>query len=316
METISVIIPCYNSQHSIRSVVEGLRNVFLDVYDYQFILVNDYSKDNVWQEIIRLCEEDKKIVGLSLSRNFGQQSARMAALSYVEGDYVLFTDDDGQHPAEGALPLIEKLKEGFDIVYADFQHKKKSKFREWGSRINGKMMETLMNKPKGVAYSSFFVVRRFVADALKEYQSPFPYLSGYFMSITRNVSAVPMEHQNRIYGKSNYSLYKLIALWMNGFTSFSVTPLRIADIMGFVFTLAGFISGLILIIRKLIRPEIQAGYTSLMVLLLIIGGMIMLILGLMGEYVGRMFMTMNRMPQYVLREEINAFALSDRRNIT
>lgn len=306
MERISIIIPCYNSEHSIVQVVDGVRSALEGRFDYQIILSNDYSSDGVWQQIRKLCAEDERIVGLSLARNFGQQAARMAAIPHVTGEYVVFMDDDGQHPPEGILTMLGKIQEGYDIVYAEFPEKKESRFRIWGSSVNRKMSEYLVGKPKGINASSFFVVRRFVVEALKEYKSPFPYLLGYFMSITRNVTCVRMDHRERIYGRSGYSLSKLLRLWMNGFTSFSVVPLRIADVLGLAFTVVGFLAGVIIVVKKLLEPQIPAGYTSIIVVLLICSGMIMLMLGLIGEYVGRMFLVMNRLPQYVVRETVNA----------
>jgi len=274
-------------------------------FDYQIILSNDDSSDRAWLEIQKLCAEDPRVIGLSLARNFGQQAARMAAIPYVSGEYVVFMDDDGQHPPEGILRMVEKIQEGYDIVYAEFREKKESRFRIWGSNINRKMSEWLIGKPKGVNISSFFVTRRYVIEALKEYQSPFPYLLGYFMSITRNITCVELEHRDRLYGKSGYSLRKLLRLWMNGFTSFSVVPLRIADVIGMTFTVIGVFAGVFMGIKKLLNPQILAGYTSIIVVLLICSGMIMLMLGLIGEYVGRMFLVINHLPQYVVREMVN-----------
>ena len=305
METISIVIPCFNSQHSIAQVVNGLQRVLSGCFDYQIILSNDYSADEVWGEIQQLCKTDKKIIGLSLARNFGQQAARMAAIPYVTGDYVVFMDDDGQHPPEGILRMLTKLKEGYDIVYAEFKQKKESKFRIWGSNLNKKMSEWLIGKPHGVNVSSYFIVRRFVVDALKKYQSPFPYLLGYFMSITRNIAAVEIEHQERIHGRSGYSLVKLVHLWINGFTSFSIVPLRIADILGISLTIFGFLAGIIIGIKRILNPQIPAGYTSIIVVLLICSGMMMLMIGLIGEYVGRIFLAINRLPQYIVRDMIN-----------
>lgn len=305
METISVVIPCFNSQHSIVQVVNGIQRVLSGRFDYQIILSNDCSTDGVWKEIQQLCKEDKRIIGLSLARNFGQQAARMAALPYIIGDYVVFTDDDGQHPPEGILQILDKLKEGYDIVYAEFKQKKESKFRIWGSNLNQKMSEWIIGKPRGINLSSYFIVRRFVIDALKKYQSPFPYLLGYFMSITRNIASVELEHRKRIYGKSGYSLVKLVRLWLNGFTGFSVVPLRIADILGIVLTIFGFFTGVVIGIRRILNPQILGGYTSIIVAVLICSGMVMLMLGLMGEYVGRIFLAINRLPQYVVRDMIN-----------
>lgn len=226
---ISVIIPCYNSEKTIRTVVDDITKT-LEQEKTQIILVNDCSKDSVWHEIMQLCEQNKNIIGLSLSRNFGQQSARMAALEYVRGEYIVFMDDDGQHKAADALRMIAKLKIGYDIVYAYFNKKKESIFRVWGSAINRRMTDWVMNTPKDIHTSSFFVTRRYVIDKLKDYQNPTPYTFGYFLQITRNVADLEVEHHERISGRSGYTINKLLRLWMDGFTGFSVLPLRISSV--------------------------------------------------------------------------------------
>ena len=304
-EKISVIIPCYNSENSIKAVTEGVLDALEKSYESQIILVNDCSKDNVWDVIAGLCADHQNIIGLSLARNFGQQSARMAAIEYVTGDYVVFMDDDGQHNAADILKLIEKLKTGYDIVYAYFRHKKESGFRVWGSNINRRMTDWVMGTPKNVHTSSFFVTRRFVVDKLKDYPNPSPYIFGYFMHITRNIADVAVEHHERIYGRSGYTLGKLIGLWMEGFTGFSVIPLRIASIVGCGMAVIGFLGGIYTVIHKLVEPAVAAGYTSLIAVMQFCCGMIMIMLGLLGEYVGRIFMNLNHLPQYVVRDRLN-----------
>lgn len=307
---ISVIIPCYNSEKSIRMVVDDVVNT-LGKEKTQIILVNDCSKDNVWHEITLLCEQNKNIIGLSLSRNFGQQSARMAALEYVEGEYIIFMDDDGQHKASDAIRMIDKLKTGYDIVYAYFKKKKESGFRVWGSAINRKMTDWVMNTPKDVHTSSFFVTRRYVIDKLKDYQNPTPYTFGYFLQITRNVTDLEVEHHERISGRSGYTIKKLLRLWMDGFTGFSVLPLRISSFIGMLMAGVGFISGIVLVIKKLINPSVIHGYTSTISVNLFCSGMILLMLGMLGEYVGRIFMSLNNLPQFVIRDRINADSEDD-----
>ena len=305
MEKVSVVIPCYNSEKSIQAVVENILNTLRENYECQVILVNDYSRDNVWSVITEVCSCHENVIGLSLAKNFGQQSARMAAIEYVTGDYVVFMDDDGQHNAADIPALIEKLKIGYDIVYAYFQRKKESGFRVWGSNINRKMTDWVMGTPKNVHTSSFFVTRRFVVDKLKDYPNPSPYIFGYFMRITRNIADVPIEHHERIYGKSGYTLKKLLGLWMEGFTGFSVIPLRIASIVGCGMAVIGFLGGIYSVIHKLLEPAVAAGYTSLIAVMLFCCGMIMIMLGLLGEYVGRIFMNLNHLPQYVVKERLN-----------
>lgn len=302
---ISFIIPCYNSEHSIESVVKEIEDVCRDRYDYRIILSNDGSKDNVWQVIKKLCENNDRITGICLSTNFGQQSARMAAIPYAYGDYVVFMDDDGQHPVNELPKLIDKVLEGYDIVYALFKSKKESIFRIIGSNINQITTRWLLGKPKDVKMSSFFVARRFVVDALKKYNSPGPVLNGYFLQITKNIANVELPHRERNHGKSGYTLKKLLHLFMNNATSFSVQPLRLSSAIGGIMSAIGFIWAICVIIKKLLVPSVAVGYTSIIVVILICSGLMMLMLGLVGEYIGRMFIVANNIPQYVIREVKN-----------
>ncbi len=310
---LSIIIPCYNSENTIEQVVGDVESKLKDLYDYQFILVNDNSKDDVWKVINRICSENKRVIGLSLAQNYGQQAARMAACPYVSGDYIVFMDDDGQHPPDGIRKMIEKAEEGYDIVYALFKNKKESSFKKFGSWLNTKMTDFIMKKPKDVKQSSYFVVKKFVIEELRQYTSPFPYLFGFFMQITKNIANVELEHRDRISGSSGYTLRKLISLWMNGFLGFSVAPLRIASGLGFICAGIGFVSGCFAVLRKIINPAVATGYTSLIAVILFCSGIIMLMLGLIGEYLGRVFITLNRIPQYVVREAVNVDV--DKKNI-
>lgn len=303
---VSIIIPCYNSEKTIGYVVEDVKKHLENLYKYRIILVNDNSSDQVWQVIEKLCNDNPNITGISLAQNFGQQAARMAALQDADGDYVVFMDDDGQHPAEGISKLIDKAAEGYDIVYAFFNRKQESSFKRFGSWVNMKMTNWIMQKPRDVRQSSFFVVRGFVIQELKHYTSPFPYLFGYFMKITKNIANVEIVHQERISGISGYNFRKLFKLWFDGFTGFSVVPLRIISFLGSLCALIGFGSGIAIIIQKILNPTIAAGYTSLIAVILFCSGLILLMLGLTGEYIGRIFLTVNNLPQYVVREKISA----------
>jgi len=305
MLKLSFVIPCYNSEKSIGKVVDDIRAVCKDRYEYQILLSNDGSRDHVWDVISKICEEDPNVSGICLAKNFGQQCARMAAIPHVEGDYVVFMDDDGQHPAEGIPRMVEKLEEGFDIVYAYFASKKESLFRIWGSNLNQRTMEWLMGKPRNVKMSSFFIARRFLVDELNRYKSPGPVINGYFMQLTKNIACIELEHKERLSGKSGYTLKKLVHLWMNNATSFSVQPLRLASVIGMVMSGLGFVWALYLVIKKLVNPNVMVGYTSIVVVILICSGLLMLLMGLIGEYIGRLFLVANNIPQYVVRERIN-----------
>lgn len=299
---LSFIIPCYCSEQTIRPVVDGIRQAIHGAHEYRIILVNDHSKDHTWAEICRLCREDPCITGIDLARNFGQQAARMAALDYADGDYTVFMDDDGQHPPEGIRALLAKAEEGYDIVYAHFRHSQERGLKRLGSCVNRWMTDLLMQKPREIRQSSFFIVRRYVVEALKQYRSPFPYLFGYLMQITKNIANVDVEHRKRLAGTSGYTFRKLLALWLNGFTGFSVIPLKISTWLGCLSACAGFLFALAVLVQKLLRPEMAVGYASTMIVLLVLGGLILMMLGLLGEYVGRILITVNNIPPYVVKE--------------
>lgn len=304
---ISVVIPCYRSENTIEKVVGEIKAEFLkqSKYDYQIILVNDGSPDNTISAIKRLCANDRKILGINLSRNFGQASAKMAAIKYIEGDIAVYMDDDGQHPASGIFQLAEKICAGYDVVYAAFPHKKHSAFKRFTSWLNKKVSVWVGNSPAGIRSSSFLAYSRFVVDSLKNYQSPFVSMGGYLMKITNKYANVELEHRDRLAGESGYTLKKLLKLWMNTFTNFTIVPLRISSLLGVCSAAIGMLFGFFVIIRKIIRPDISAGYSSTISVILFIGGIIMMMLGMIGEYLGRLYMTVSNAPQYAIREILN-----------
>ncbi|MBQ3195293.1 MAG: glycosyltransferase family 2 protein [Clostridia bacterium] len=306
---ISIAIPCYNSSRTLPKVVEEIVDVFNNQseHDYQLILVNDGSpKDNTFDVIRSLCESNKKIVGVDLSRNFGQTSAKLAALNFVKGDCLVYMDDDGQHPAKYIIDIANKVFEGYDLVYAHFKNKKHSGFKKLTSVIHRKISEISGTKPKGIFVSAFQGWSRFAVDQVKKYKSPFPSTGGFIMKISSKVCNVEAEHRSRMEGSSGYNLKKLFNLWMNSLTNFSVVPLRLASVCGFIFSFLGLFYGLFVVIRKLVSPNIAAGYASIASIVLFSSGVIMMILGFWGEYLGRMYMIMNQLPQYVIRESVNS----------
>ena len=306
--TVSVAIPCYKSAKTIRPVVEEVKQAILSrpENDYQIILVNDYPYDDTFGVIKEMCREDPKIIGVNLSKNFGQMYAKIAALPYFTGDVLVYMDDDGQHPAEQIYGLVDKIEEGYDVVYAEFTHKKHSLFKRVTSRIHRQLMIWSGTMPKGIVMSSFYGLSAFVVNELKKYKSPYPGDSGYMMCVTHKYANVKMEHRERMEGTSNYSLIKLIRLWVLGFFNYSMLPLRISAYTGFICAVCGFIFGLVLLLQKVFfGGDILPGYTSTVALLLFIGGLIMMMLGIIGEYLGRIYMTISDRPQYAVRETVN-----------
>ena len=306
MKLVSFVIPCYCSEKTIASVLDEIRGAMqgLPQYAYEVILVNDGSPDNTFETLRALANSDCHVTASDLARNFGQQSAIMAGLSHSSGDYVVCLDDDGQTPADEVGKLLQKLEEGYDVVYASYEHKQHSWFRNWGSRVNGKMTEIMLGKPKNLALTSYFAVKRFIVLEMLKYKHSFPYSEGLVLRSTRRICNVPVHHRQRQEGTSGYTLGKLIALWMNGFTSFSVKPLRLATYLGALSALLGFLYAIVIVIKHFVDSSIPEGWSSTMALQLVMGGIILVVLGLIGEYIGRIYICINDSPQFVERESV------------
>ncbi len=304
---VSFVIPCYCSAQSIEGVVGEIAQTMdtMEGYAYEVILVNDGSPDDTMDVIRRLCNEHSNICGVNLATNFGQHAALMAGFRHVRGDVAVCLDDDGQTPASEVGKLLAKLDEGYDAVYASYGKKQHSKFRNFGSKINDLMARMMLGKPKDLYVSSYFAVKRFVVDEMIRYTNPYPYVIGLVLRTTRKIANVEVTHRERKTGQSGYTFGKLMSLWMNGFTAFSIKPLRIATVVGVVAAIAGFIYGIYTIIKKLVNPNVVIGFSSLMAAIVFIGGVVMLMLGIIGEYLGRIYISMNNSPQYVIREELD-----------
>lgn len=307
-ELLSFVIPCYRSEKTIESVVKEITDTCAqksDLYDYEIILVCDASPDNVWSVIKKLAEGNKKISGICFSKNYGQHAALMAGFRKTKGDMVVVLDDDGQCPLESLYDLLDSVHSGNDIVFARYSQKAVGLFRRMGTAINKKMAEIMIEMPKNVDNTNFYVMKAFVAKEMVKYEHSYPYIGGLMTRTTRKFGNVDAVQRARLEGKSGYTLGKLIALWINGFTAFSVKPLRIATILGCLCAAAGFIAGIVFIIQKLLNPEVVLGFTTTISVILFIGGLQMLMLGLIGEYIGRIYICINKSPQYVIREEVN-----------
>lgn len=308
MSKISFVIPCYRSEHTIEAVVAEIMDTMegLVAYDYDIFLVNDCSPDNTFAVIKRICEKHNNVTGISLAKNFGQHAALMAGLRKSDGDIVVCLDDDGQTPADEVGSLIDAVEQGSDVVYASYDSKQHSAFRNFGSHINDMMTRVMLGKPKELQLTSYFAVKRFVVDSMLQYEQSYPYVIGLVLRATKNIINVPVKHRKREVGSSGYTMRKLLSLWFNGFTAFSIFPLRIATAAGAFFAAAGFLYGIYTIIKRLVNPAVPMGFSSLMAAVVFFGGMLMIMLGLIGEYIGRIYICINRSPQYVIREETGA----------
>lgn len=305
MKKVSFVIPCYNSEHTIGHVVAEIDQAFggNKRYEYEIILVNDASpRDDTLGTITKLARENARVTAVNLSRNFGQDSALLAGYSIASGDYVVSLDDDGQNPAMEAWKLLDKLEEGWDVVFGRYHQKKHSLIKNLGSRVNDWMTCILLEKPRDLRLCSYFAMDRFVVEEMKRDRNAFPYIWGLILQTTHRITNVYIEHRVREKGRSNFTLMKCLKVWLNGFIAFSVKPLRFSSLAGTLVALGGFVYGIIIIIRQLIWGETVEGWSSLMVTVLILGGAILMMLGLLGEYIGRMNINLNHTPPaYIIR---------------
>lgn len=303
---LSFVIPCYRSENTVLKVVDEIEKTVVTRpgFSYEIILVNDGSPDNVWDVIKNRSESDEHVIGINLAKNFGQHSALLAGYNQCTGDYIISLDDDGQTPADECYLLVDELEKGYDLVYASYGKAHQNLYRRMGSRF-AKAMSDYMFDIKGDDRqgSSYYIARKFIIEEMIKYKNPYPYMAGLILRTTRNIGFVHVNHRDRLEGQSSYSLKGLISLWMNGFTAFSVKPLQIGTYVGFVFSVLGFIFAIITVIRKLfINPQMEAGWSSIISIMLVVGGIIMIMLGLIGEYVGRIYICINNSPQFVIRE--------------
>lgn len=304
---LSFIIPCYRSEKTVSNVISEIISIVSQKkeYDYEIITVNDCSPDNVYNVLKQLSRDNSRIKVIDLALNVGKHAAMMAAFARSSGEIVIGVDDDGQCPVDRLWDLIEPLDQGYDMAMAQYPQKSQSVLKNIGSRFNDFMVRTLIGKPKGMVFSNFIARKHFICEEIIKYKNPYPYLEGLTLRTTHNIAQVPMEERKRQSGTSGYTLKKSLELWLNGCTAFSVKPLRLATVLGLVFFVLGFGVGFGIVVYKILNPNMQPGYASMMAVMLFLGGLVMLLLGMIGEYIGRIYICINNSPQYVVRETIN-----------
>lgn len=300
---VSIVIPCYNSAASLDEVVSLTRSVFaqIDGYGCEFILVNDGSADDTFGTIRRLSKTYEEVRGVNLMRNFGQHNAIMCGLNYSRGDLVLCMDDDLQtHPSQ-IHKILLKMEEGYDLVFGVYRTSTNGFLKRMTSWFNTVSSRVLLGRPQGIETSNFWCITRAVCDEMVRSKAFSPYTDGLFFRTTTNIGNVEIEHHQREHGSSGYTLRKLMKLWLAYFT-YSVVPLRFASIVGFVSAFVGMMACIITVIRRLLDPTMPTGWASLMSFMLFLAGLILFVLGIIGEYVGDAVLMLNGTPQFIVRE--------------
>jgi glycosyltransferase involved in cell wall biosynthesis len=301
---VSVVIPVFNAEATIGALTERLVEVFNDCGALQIVLVNDGSWDRTHEVCLALVDKLPHVVSyICLAKNFGEHNAVMAGLRHIMGDYVVIMDDDCQHHPEDAVRLVDEARaRGLDLVYSDYPSREHHWFRILGSRFNGMVANFMLDKPKDLYLSSFKCLSRWLVREIVKYKGPFPYIDGLALRCTRNIGRIPIAHHRRPTGRSGYNLRKLVELWLNMCVNFSVMPLRVSAVLGLTLVVCGALLGVAVVLEKFTGRDIPAGWPFLAIITLLFSGVQLLTLGIIGEYLGRLFLSINEMPQFVIKE--------------
>ncbi|MBF0212326.1 MAG: glycosyltransferase family 2 protein [Magnetococcales bacterium] len=309
---LSIVIPVYHSESCLEPLLERIHQALEAAgLSFEVIFVNDGSRDGSWRVISELCRRHAHVIGVNHRRNFGQENATMTGMRLARGTYVVTMDDDLQNDPFDIPALLATLQEKeLDVIYGFMRPENEPFWKRFGREVNNRTLEILLDKPKGIRFTSFRLMRAEVVQDITFYEGAFPFIDALVTQVTTQVAHLPVGHRPRHAGVSNFTLLKSIQTWMRGAISFSVLPLRIVTFVGLFVALLGLLAAALVVLDKLFRPELfgpyDAGWASLMVVMLIMNGLEMCFIGILGEYVGRSHVLMTRRPQAVIAKVLNA----------
>ncbi|HZV80722.1 MAG TPA: glycosyltransferase family 2 protein [Geobacteraceae bacterium] len=308
MIALSIVIPVYNAAKTIESLCNTLIDLYGAQYDLEIVLVNDYSRDSSDLICRRLHENFPDIITyIKLARNFSEHNAVMAGLNSITGSLCVIMDDDFQNPPEEVGRLVEEIAKGYDVVYTEYAVKQDSLLRNFGSMVNDRMANIVLHKPAGLYLSSFKIMNRFLVDEIIKFTGPDPYIDAIILRSTANIGRLEVRHDKRRHGRSGYTFGKLISLWGNMVVSYSLIPLRILGIIGLVLAIYGvFMGGHVLLDYLTPDNEDMSDFQTLTAVTAFFRGFQMLAISVVGEYIGRIYLALNRDPQFVIRERLAA----------
>jgi glycosyltransferase involved in cell wall biosynthesis len=298
----SVVIPVFNSARSLAELHRLLAETLQALgKPYELIFVNDCSLDDSLAVLQELKKNDQRLIVIDLSRNFGQQNALLCGFNYCAGQYVITLDDDLQNPPQEIAKLFARINEGYDAVFASYRRKKDKIYKNLGSRLVRRLTQKIFNLKNDLRFSSFRIIRREIVEEIKRMNTPYPYISGMILTVTRKVANAEVEHKKRQFGRSNYSLRKLVKLALNLLINYSTYPLKVISFGGIVISIVAFSIGVFVFIRKLMDESIRAGWTSTVMLISFFASMFFLIAFIFGEYLKRILAEVENNKQYAVK---------------
>jgi len=300
---LSFVIPVYNGSATIGRVVDRIHELYGDLR-YEIVLINDGSQDDsehVCSDLVR--RHPETVTFLHLARNFGEHGAVLAGLNHVRGKFAAILDDDGQNPPDEVRRLYDEIRTcGQDVVYGRYRVKRHGLLRNLGSRFNDRVANIMLNKPRDLYLSSFKILNRFTIDEITRYTGAFPYIDGLILRTTTSLGQVEVEHRRSGDAGSGYTLRKLVRLWLNMFLNFSIIPLRVSALLGTFASVVSLVLLVAIVIDRLyISPDVTLGIPTVLVVVVLFAGVQLVILGTMGEYLGRLFLDHSKAPQFVVR---------------
>lgn len=300
----SIVIPVYNSQNVVENVVEILLDVInKNGFSAEIILVNDGSSDSSWDVIKQLANDFKNVKSIDLVKNYGQHNAILCGFKYATGDYIITMDDDLQNPPSEIIHLINKMNEGnYDLVFGKFREKKDALYRKFGSSFIGYLNTKIFNKPKNITLTNFRIVRRDLIDRVLLHKTSYPYIPGMLLMYASSICNTEVEHHRRSEGVSNYTFKKILSLMSRLLINYSSYPLRLLSTIGLVIAVLSLFSGLYYLVYGLIVGSEVPGWTTLIVLISFLGGFIIALLGVIGEYLSRILDQISSEHSYFVRE--------------
>ena len=303
---LTFVIPMYNSAETIAALVRDIAALSIDE-GHEVVLVNDGSADRTFE----VCRELVRTLPIPITvvehaRNFGEHNAVLTGWRHARGRYIVNLDDDGQNPPDEAVRLWQHAKDrDLDVVYGHYAVKQHSAFRNFGSWLTNRMTDAALDKPAGFYLSSFRCVSSYIARQVTSYAGPYPYIDGLLLQVTQRIGSITVRHEQRRAGQSGYTLTRLIRLWLSAWLNFSLLPLRLATLLGFATAMAGLVAFGLVVVLYLSNRGPAYGWGWVMATLLVFSGTQLVMLGLIGEYLGRTFLTVNQRPQSAVREVLS-----------